>query len=41
MPKTTISFAEKISGWDILEWTVGAILVVALPVIWKCLVDPA
>jgi len=32
---------EKISVWDIIEWTIGAILVIALPVIWKCLVDPA
>lgn len=31
---------EKISVWDIIEWTIGAILVIALPVIWKCLVDP-
>lgn len=31
---------EKISVWDIIEWAVGAILVIALPVILKCLVDP-
>lgn len=32
--------SEKISVWDILWWTVGAILVITLPVIWKCLIDP-
>ena len=32
--------SEKISVWDIIEWTVGAILVIALPVILKCLLDP-
>ena len=31
---------EKISVWDIIEWTVGAILVIVLPVVWKCIIDP-
>ena len=35
-----IMYDRKITGWDILEWTVGAILVIVLPVVWKCLVDP-
>lgn len=31
---------DKISVWDIISWTVGAILVIAMPVLWKCIIDP-